>query len=107
MHLRTIDMPERDKLAAGYGRVSDVFDYYPQGVIFPIFIDETMKKVSVVPDGDDYVVYSGTGRNKGDGIHGSKTALFSDVVDHARDILTTSVPSVVSRFEIPLVAHPA
>lgn len=103
MHLHTIDMPERDKLAAGYGRVSDVFDYYPHGVIFPIFLDDKMQKVTVIPDGDDYVVYSGTGRNKGDGIRGMKCSLFSDVVDHAKDIVMDK--SIVSEPRFPFSIH--
>lgn len=103
MHLHTIDMPERDKLAAGYGRVSDVFDYYPQGVVFPIFLDDKMQKVTVVPEGDDYVVYSGAGRNKGDGIRGRKCSLFSDVVDHAKDIVMDK--SIVAEPRFPFSIH--
>jgi hypothetical protein len=97
MHLYTIDMPERDKLAAGYGRISDVFDYYSQGVVFPVFVDDKMEKVSLIPDGDEYIVYPGTGRYKGNGIRGTKCSLFSDVVDHGRDLLVGKIASSISR----------
>lgn len=90
MQRHEINLPERDKLAAGYGRVSDVFDYYPEGIIFPVFIDESMSKVSVIPDGNGYLLYAGTGRNTGEGMRGTTCALFSEVVDHARDLLLDS-----------------
>lgn len=103
MNLHVIDMPERDKLAAGYGRVSDVFDYYPEGVVFPVFLDDKMEKVTVIPSGESYIVYPGTGRHKGNGISGTKCSLFSDVVDHAKELLKTApVPvSYKSIFSIP------
>lgn len=103
MNLHVIDLPERDKLAAGYGRVSDVFDYYPEGVVFPVFLNESMEKVTVIPNGDEYIVYPGTGRHKGDGIHGTNCSLFSEVVDHAKELLVNvPVPaSYKSLFSIP------
>lgn len=106
MSLHVIDMPERDKLAAGYGRVSDVFDYYPQGVVFPIFLDDKMEKVTVIPDGDEYIVYPGTGKHRGNGIKGTKCSLFSDVVDHAKDMLVdNAVPAAYKKaFALPQIA---
>lgn len=106
MHLQMIDMPERDKLAAGYGLVSDVFEYYPKGVIFPVFVDDTMQKVSVIPDGENYMVFPSSSKIKNNGIRGSRNSLFSDVVDHAKDILTG--PETVSNtpvFELPLASQ--
>lgn len=103
MNLHVIDLPERDKLAAGYGRVSDVFDYYPEGVVFPVFLDDRMEKVTVISDGDEYVVYPGTGRYKGNGIRGTKCSLFSEVVDYARELVITAPAPLKYRslFSIP------
>lgn len=97
MQLETIGMPERDKLAAGYGSVSDVFDYHPDGIIFPVFIGENMVNVSLVPEEDGYFLYAGTKRKPGKSIRGTRCSLFSEVVDHAKDILEPNVvftPSV-------------
>lgn len=106
MHLQMIDMPERDKLAAGYGLVSDVFEYYPKGVTFPIFVDDTMQKVSVIPDGESYFVFPSYSKNKSTGIRGSRNSLFSDVVDHAKDLLTVPEASKTAPvFELPLIAQ--
>lgn len=87
MQAEAIDMPERDKLAAGYGSVSDVFQYHPNGVAFPVFVDETMKTVTLVPEKDGYFLYSGSRKKPGKGMRGEKFTLFSEVVDHARDVI--------------------
>lgn len=95
MQAETIDMPERDKLAAGYGSVSDVFQYHPNGVAFPVFVDEAMKTVTLVPEKDGYFLYAGTRKNPGKGMRGEKLTLFSEVVDHARDVIVdnSAVPT--------------
>jgi hypothetical protein len=87
MQAEAIDMPERDKLAAGYGSVSDVFEYHPHGVSFPVFVDETMKTVTLIPEKDGYFLYAGTRKKPGTGMRGEKCTLFSEVVDHARDVI--------------------
>lgn len=95
MQAEAIDMPERDKLAAGYGSVSDVFEYHPNGVAFPVFVDETMRTVTLVPEKDGYFLYAGTRKNPGTGMRGEKCVLFSEVVDHARDVIAefNSIPT--------------
>ena len=85
MHCHEVDLPERDKLAAGKGLVSDVFLYYPKGIAFPVFADNKMERVIIRP------MTSGGYRMSIPTLHGSVVTgvtneLFASVVDKARDI---------------------
>lgn len=87
MHCHEVDLPERDKLAAGKGLVSDVFLYYPKGIIFPVFVEKEMQEVTIQPGiaGEyemSFPVFPGTDMI----VTGPNTDLFASVVDKAREI---------------------
>lgn len=86
MHCHEVDLPERDKLAAGKGLVSDVFMYYPKGIIFPIFVNDDMKMVMMRPNPIGGYNLSLTEPSIIKTImSGTRIELFASVVDRARD----------------------
>lgn len=84
MHYHEVDLPERDKLAAGKGLVSDVFLYYPKGIAFPVFVDNKMEKVVIRPFASGGYRMS-IPTMAGVVIIGANNELFASIVDKARD----------------------
>lgn len=86
MNVRKISFAERDKLASGFGLVSDVLYYYPKGICFPVYVEDLMQNIILTPEGSGYKMTTSALLGKKKFIGVTLNDSFGDAIEKAKDL---------------------